>query len=224
MSKASVNLKDRGKGARRTQSREVRRQQLIDATVESISRHGIPGTTMTTVTGIAGLSLGLVNFHFKTKRGLFEETLKALAEEYGRHWREAIAAAGPSPADQLAAMAHAQFHPDLCTRRKLTVWFAFYGDPEFRTTYREVMSDIDEERWKASSSLCAALCAHGAYDGVVPENVAITLEGLYDGFWLNILIYPDDFNVEQARNRVHDYLAATFPRHFRRDFHPPGEI
>ncbi|QYX56549.1 TetR family transcriptional regulator C-terminal domain-containing protein [Roseovarius sp. SCSIO 43702] len=214
MSKASVNLDTGQRPVRRTASREVRRRQLIDATIESISRHGIPGTTMTTVTGIAGLSLGLVNFHFKTKRALFEETLRHLADEYLRYWRGAIAAAGEAPEARLAAMARAQFHPDLCNRRKLTVWFAFYGDPEFRGAYREVMSSVDEERWEASSALCAEICEAGGYDAVTPRDVAVTLEGMYDGFWLNMLLYPEEFGAEDARARVAAYLAAIFPRHF----------
>ena len=48
----------------RTASKAVRRQQLIEATIDSIAKYGISGTTMTTVTGLAGLSVGIVNFHF----------------------------------------------------------------------------------------------------------------------------------------------------------------
>ncbi len=44
-------------GAGRTASKEVRRLQLIKATIESISKYGILGTTMTTMTGFAGLSV-----------------------------------------------------------------------------------------------------------------------------------------------------------------------
>jgi TetR/AcrR family transcriptional repressor of bet genes len=60
----------------------VRRQQLIEATIESIAKFGISGTTMTTVTGFAGLSVGIVNFHFDSVENLFEETLFSLAAEH----------------------------------------------------------------------------------------------------------------------------------------------
>jgi TetR/AcrR family transcriptional regulator, transcriptional repressor of bet genes len=54
----------------RTASREVRRRQLIEATINSIAQHGIGGTTMNTVTEFLGLSLGIVNFHFKNSLSL----------------------------------------------------------------------------------------------------------------------------------------------------------
>lgn len=66
----------------RTLPAEQRRKQLIEATITSISKAGISGTTLTAVTKEAGLSMGLVNFHFKTKEILLTETLSFLAEEH----------------------------------------------------------------------------------------------------------------------------------------------
>jgi len=203
-----------GKPVGRTASREVRRQQLIDATIESISRHGIPGTTMTTVTGLAGLSLGLVNFHFKTKKSLFEETLRYLALEYREHWQGRVAKAGDGAADRLRAMVEAHFEPIVCNRRKLTVWFAFYGEAAYRGAYREIMCEMDPERWNIVTAMCASIIEEGAYEGTSPDNVADTLEGLYDGFCLNILMYPDEYPPETAKARVLGYLAGVFPQHF----------
>ena len=80
-----VDQKPTQKSARRTESKEVRRQQLIDAAIHSIAQNGIAGTTMSTVTETAGLSLGIVNFHFESKQKLFEETLVFIAREYHEH-------------------------------------------------------------------------------------------------------------------------------------------
>lgn len=48
-------------------SREARRKQLMDATIEVVAARGYARTTLTEVAGRAGLSHGLANFHFKTK-------------------------------------------------------------------------------------------------------------------------------------------------------------
>lgn len=207
-------------GAGRTASKEVRRRQLIDATIESISKYGISGTTMTTVTGIAGLSIGIVNFHFKNKEKLFEETLRHLAEEHRDQWRKSVHSAALSPEAKLLAIVDAHFHPHICNRKKLTVWFGFYGEAGYRASYRRIMKELDEERWHVSIERCSEIIRSGGYDGIPAENVADTLEGLYDGFWLNILIYPGEFSREEAKTRVHDYLAATFPDHFTRSAEP----
>jgi len=202
----------------RTASKAVRRQQLIDATIESISKHGITGTTMTTVTGIAGMSIGIVNFHFKNKKTLFEDTLRFLAEEHRDQWRKSVSKADLTPDAKLLGIVDAHFHPRICNRKKLSVWFAFYGEASARAAYRDIMSEIDEERWLVSTRLCREIAEDGGYDGTDPEHVAETLEGLYDGFCLNILIYPKEFSREDAKTRIRDYLAKTFPKHFTAPF------
>ena len=197
----------------RTASKEVRREQLIEATIESIAKFGISGTTMTTVTGLAGLSVGIVNFHFENKENLFEETLRHLAEEHRAQWQKSLKRADLTPTSKLLAIVDAEFHPRICSRKKLTVWFAFYGEAGYRKSYRKIMSEIDLERWNASKKLCAEIIAEGGYPQMA-EDVAETLEGLFDGFCLSILIYPGKFTAEIAKDRVRGYLSSAFPGHF----------
>jgi hypothetical protein len=54
----------------RAEAKAERRQQLIDATIEAIARFGLSGMTMGKVTEIAGVSVGLANFHFESKENL----------------------------------------------------------------------------------------------------------------------------------------------------------
>jgi TetR/AcrR family transcriptional repressor of bet genes len=199
---------------RRTEPRDVRRTQLIDATITSIARHGIAGTTLSTVTEAAGLSIGIVNFHFVSKQKLLEETLLHLAREHHRHWRKAYDDAGLSAAGKLLAIVDAHFHPRICTRRKLAVWFAFYGEGGRRAVYRRLVDAIDTERYDLATGLCRQIAAEGGYEGPPPEQVAWTLEGLYDGMCLNILMYPGDLSRETAKAQIRAYLASVYPRHF----------
>ena len=200
----------------RTASKEVRRNQLIEATIESIAKHGISGTTTNTVTKLAGLSMGLVNFHFTSKENLFEETLRYLAEEHRALWRKSVKKKSTSAAERLLAIVDAEFHPKVCNRKKLTVWTAFYGEAGYRKSYRRIMSDIDTERWQSSANLCQEIIDDGDYPDVDAKEVADTLEGLFDGFCLNILIYPGEFTREDAKDRVRSFLAVTFPQHIEK--------
>ena len=52
------------------------------------------------------------------------------------------------------------------------------------------------------------------YKNLYPVDIAFTLEGLYDGFWLNILMYPGEFTRFDALKRIQEYLSQTFPDHF----------
>lgn len=199
------------KTSRRTETRAVRRGQLIDATITSIARHGIGGTTMATVTEAAGLSQGIVNFHFESKQKLFEETLIHLAREHHAEWVTAYRDAGLGARDKLAAIVDAHFTPRICSRKKLAVWFAFYGESGRRAVYRDLINHIDDERFDVSVGLCEDLTEP---DGLVAKRVAETLESLYDGLWLTMLLYPNFMSRLDARAQIYTYLSGVFPSHF----------
>lgn len=199
----------------RTASKEVRRRQLIDATINSIAEHGIGGTTMTTVTELAGLSLGIVNFHFQSKQNLLEETLMFVAREHYDQWEKAYHDAGLDAATKLLAIVDAHFHPRIFTRKKLAVWYAFFGEVRRRAVYRSLVDDMDRERFEVSTRLCAEILADGGYDGPPADHVARMLEALYDGLWLNTLMYPGKFTREGSKHQIRVYLATVFPRHFQ---------
>ena len=101
--------------AGRKASKEIRRQQLIEATIDVMARKGYSGTTMFDVAKAAGLSSGIVNFHFETKEKLLVETLRYLADEYRANWHSALQAAGRNPAEKLQALLWADFNPQICT-------------------------------------------------------------------------------------------------------------
>ncbi|CUJ90864.1 Fatty acid metabolism regulator protein [Ruegeria denitrificans] len=211
----SPNEKTNPEGRRRTESKEVRRQQLIDATIDSIAQNGIGGTTMSTVTEIAGLSLGIVNFHFKSKQNLLEETLLFLAKEHHEQWLEAIENAGLSAPEKLLAIVDAHFHPQICTPKKLAVWFAFFGEVGRRKVYRSLINDIDQERYNIALRLCSEIAAGGEYTDMPPRQVANILEALYDGIWLELLTYPENFRRIEARDHITGFLSKVYPGHFR---------
>ena len=74
--------------------KETRRLQLIEATIDSLAKRGYAETTMADVTEGAGLSRGIVNFHFESKEKLLVATLQHMYEEYAAHWRAAQLTAG----------------------------------------------------------------------------------------------------------------------------------
>lgn len=220
MSDVSESMNNASKQPR-TASKEVRRQQLIDATIESIAKHGLTGTTMTTVTREADLSLGLVNFHFTTKQNLLDETLRYLADEHHQLWKKSYEKVNLPPEAKLEAIVAAHFDSTICKRKKITVWYGFFGEAKSRASYRKLVADIDAERLNISARLCRDIIKEGGYENIDPDNVARTLEGLYDGFWLNILIYPEEFTRFDAMRRIQEYLAGLFPKHFERP--PPTD-
>ncbi|MGR3342499.1 MAG: TetR family transcriptional regulator C-terminal domain-containing protein, partial [Paracoccaceae bacterium] len=94
------------------------------------------------------------------------------------------------------------------------VWFAFFGEAKYRASYREKIAEIDSERIRETERLCGSIKRDGRYSDVDPIVVTKNLEGLYDGLWLNILLYPKMFSRTEAKVQIRDYLVSTFPKHF----------
>lgn len=198
----------------RAQAKAERRQQLIDATIMSISQHGLSGTTLAKVSMIAGTSVGLANFHFESKENLFEETLRHLARQQRDVWKAHVTQPGRSAADRLLAIVDSQFDPRICDRRKLSIWFAFWGDAGAREIYRRAVADIDDERLRATVDCLTALSAETGNTTLDPMQTALGLEALFDGLWLNMLLYPVEFGRVESRARALVQLAALFPTAF----------
>lgn len=203
--------------AGRTATREARRQQLIDATIDSISKRGFSGTTLTTVTNTAKLSHGIVNFHFKSKEALYVETLGYLAKEHYDLWATALEKAAPEPEAQLAAILDVDFDRAVCSPKKLAVWFAFWGQARHRPTYLDIHHTYDDQRFMELKRLCAELKKDGNYEHIEPEETARNIVALIDGLWLQLLLYPKTLQRAEARKNCFIHLTGLFPKHFSKD-------
>lgn len=202
------------KRTKRTARREQRRQQLIDATMKCIARRGMSSTTLGDVAGEAGLSQGIVNLHFQSKDNLLEETLRYLADEYKAQFIKAYEKSGPGAVEKLRALIELDLRPSICDRRKVAVWFAFWGEVQSRPVYRKICDENDQFYDDTIEALAADIIADGAYTGVTAESVAIVLNSMTNGLWLSCLISPSTFDRRKAMDAVLQYLASVFPKHF----------
>lgn len=198
----------------RTASKEARRQQLIQATIKCISKRGIGGTTMSEVASEAGLSQGIVNLHFKSKDNLLNETLRWVAEEYKSQFEKTLEKSGPGPEDKLLALMELDLRPSVCDRHKLAVWFAFWGEAKAVPTYQRMCDAYDREYDEVIGRLCEQIIKDGGYQAIDARTVTEALSSMTDGLWLSCLISPKSWDRQIARDAIHGYLRAVFPKHF----------
>ncbi|MCO5063786.1 MAG: transcriptional regulator BetI [Rhizobiaceae bacterium] len=199
----------------RTAAKDVRRQQLIEATIDSLARRGYSETTMADVADGAGLSRGIVNFHFESKEKLLVATLQYMSDEYAAHWRTSLEKAGDIPADQLRALVAADFDRAICTKRKLAAWCAFWGEAKSRPTYQALCGARDESYQRIFADLCHALKREAGYD-FDADAIALALCATLEGLWLRLMMGTADLNRQGALESALEYLAVAFPKHFER--------
>jgi AcrR family transcriptional regulator len=201
----------------RKAARDVRRQQLIDATIRVLGRKGFAALTVADVAKAAGLSAGIVIFHFNSKEALLAEVLRFLSDEFRRNRQVALALSGPRPEDKLEALLLAAFSDAICRPDNVAAWLAFWAEAQGRPVYDEICSGPDAERMSAVRMLCADIIARGGY-ALDPQMTALSIDALTDGLWFRLATrgenYADRVTPERARQLVRANLAIFFPAHF----------
>jgi TetR/AcrR family transcriptional repressor of bet genes len=197
----------------RAEGKRRSRQKLITATINSIAKHGFADTTLARVSAGAGLSRGIVNFHFRSKDALFLEALRFLSREYQENWARAFEQAGPTAAEKLEAVVMVDFDPPLCNRNRIAAWFAYYGEAKSRPTYMSECMERDQDSYNVIIELCRTIIEEGGYPNLDPERVAEGLGAMAEGLWLDILISPHDSNSELSKQTLSTYLRTLFPKH-----------
>ena len=157
---------------------ELRRGQLIEATIASIHEDGFAATTLQRIGRRAGLSPGLVAHYFSDKTGLIEATMLRIANELHAATVERLAVAR-TPFERLDAIVEANLGPIQLRPELTTAWLAFWAlvpqSPRLARIQR-----INEARLQSNLT-------HALKD-VVPKREAAELaagiSALIDGLWL----------------------------------------
>lgn len=197
----------------RTQSRDARRAQLIEATIQSLAERGFSRTTVTDVAARAGISHGLVLFHFQSKDNLLAETLDFLADEYRLNWQAALADADAAPEAQILALIKADFADSICTPARLSAWCAFWGESQSRPLYQARCGANDALYNSTLVDLCRAMNSQHGYSHD-PEQTARLIRIMTEGVWLDLMTLEVPYSVSEAFETVLAGTRALYPRHF----------
>jgi len=190
--------------ARERMSEDARRRQLLGAAFGVASRDGITGVTVRAVAAEAGVSHGLLLFHFGTKERLVAELLDWLIENTSvLHVSEDVARF-PLALDRLQALLQQEIdrvsHQPDHTRLFLEFWALGAQDESIRTRiraevvrYRAAFLAIIDEVLHAETAVPAGVTASGL------SAVAVSW---IQGCAVQALIDPEHFDTDE-------YLAAV---------------
>ena len=198
----------------RVANKKTSNLKLISSAIKNISEKGINETTMSDVSQGAGLSQGIVNFHFKSKELLLIETLKYISNEYLQSFQNCLEKSGSNPCKQIIAIINNDFSKKICSRDKIALWFTFFSEVKFKPAYHQICKERDLYYQKITEDIFRELIKLEK-SKISLTNVSNGLQALVMGLWLDQLEDPDTFKRKQAKQICFNFIKSNFPKQFK---------
>ena len=159
---------------------DLRREQLMLATVQAVAQWGYADTTVAKVARLANLTHGAVTYHFKSKDDMLRATFERMVEKTKSQYDTVVQASDLSPLDKIRRIIETETVAKFVDR---SIWFQYwinmYAHPEFRVQVKK----LDEYMRDAIDSLCVALNEERADLDLDPTTLAEGLTALLIGLW-----------------------------------------
>lgn len=181
--------------------REVRRAQLIDATLLTIDQAGLSGTTLASVAQRANISTGIVSHYFGDKDGLLEATMRHILRDLWAATTRRRNAAKPQPRARLRAVVAANFDVSQVSGPVMKTWLAFWTESMHEPGLRRLQR-VNTRR--LYSNLCAEFAKELPRGAA--RRAASGLAAMIDGLWLRGALSGDPFDTRAALRLANDYI------------------
>jgi TetR/AcrR family transcriptional regulator, transcriptional repressor of bet genes len=167
------------------------------------------------VVALANLSQGIVRFYFDSKDAMLVASLAYLAAEFEEHVLQPVAALKADPVQALTRLVELYFDPVIASARKVSVWYAFWGEASSRQEYYAICGKKDSDFEALVQELVGKLIAKEGSTHLDADAVALGLIGVLEVLW-QYFAFQDEANVdrERARQRSMAYLRSAFPVSF----------
>ncbi|MGF1908587.1 transcriptional regulator BetI [Vibrio kasasachensis] len=191
---------------------EIRKPQLVKATMSVIDRVGLHAASISLISKEAGVSTGIINHYFGGKHGLLEETMREILRQ--------LSSSITTKLKQLPVNAHQQrinaiidgnFIGFQAENKVAKTWLAFWSysmhDEQLKRLQR-----VNEKRLISHLKIELKALFSTGNDGVEKVSleqadlVAHGIASLIDGIWLRGTLNPQGIEAEKARIIINDYL------------------
>jgi TetR/AcrR family transcriptional repressor of bet genes len=199
--------------ARHAHSRQ--RQRLIDACISALHIYGPSRTTVEKVVAIAKMSPGIVRFYFASKAAMLVASLQFLAAEFEEQLLVPVGRLKSRPIAALELMVDLYLDPEIASPRKVSVWYAFWGEASSRQEYYDICGQKDESFAALVRELIERLIVETSQPHLDPDGIALGLIGVLEMLWQDFAFRTEaDIDRSAAKRRAMAYLRSVFPGRF----------
>jgi TetR/AcrR family transcriptional repressor of bet genes len=196
-------------------SPDVRRQELIDATFHCICRYGTEEMSVRLIAREAGLSLGMVRHHFRSKDELLAATLRYLSSKVQDQIAVAMAKPNLSPIERLYVFIIACLQPQALDAEYVRARFLFWGLAHTNRAVRRVHDEIYGRFERQVRELVAAIARENGAEFDL-DVVTLAILALLKGIWVEWSLAPNRADPLKLVEQILPALDQTFAAKLRR--------
>lgn len=193
---------------------EARREQIVNAAYKVALRTGIAGVTLRAVATEAGLSHGLLLFHFKRKDEVIGALLdRVLATTAMLHMSEDVARLPHAP-DRLGALLRRELERVARDPRGMRVFFEYWALGVRQAAIRKKIAAALERYRAAFRSLAEEMLLTAdtpQSTDVTPDALAAIAVSLINGCAVQMMIDPDRFDIDAYLAAAQDVIGRVAP-------------
>src|SRR5580765_3893013 len=182
---------------------EVRREEILTATLVEIERSGMSALRVSDIAGSLGVSSSLVFYHFDTKDALLVEALEYAVVRDADRLDKALAKEG-EPLERLRRVLTSYGPTGAAHGWTLWIeaWSTALREPSIQASLRKL-----DKRWRdALEHVITEGVSSGVFSCADPETAVTRIGALLDGLSVAVLIYQS-VSREQLQEWVRDTTA-----------------
>lgn len=186
----------------------VRRQQLIEATIDCVAELGLRATTINSISKKAGLSSGIISHYFGGKQGLIQATVRYLLSDLKQMLLTGLTAS-TTPEQRLMLIVEANFSHLQQQRNATKTWLSFWA---------QSMHDSELHRLQKVNSkrlLSNLACSYKQLmNADEAREAAETSAAMIDGLWLRAVLNKSDKDeFEHCERLAKNYVRSIIKQY-----------
>ncbi|ROQ70299.1 TetR family transcriptional regulator [Streptomyces sp. 840.1] len=182
-----------------------RSTQILEAAARVIARRGVRGLRVEELAAEAGVSTGLIYYHFKDRTGILRHTLEFINDRAERYTTAHVAEAGPlGPREELDQILLLELQDTPEVRENSSAWGELRASAVFEEVLREDLAKATLVWVQEVAGLLGQvqpMASPAALAGAA-ERLTALLEGL-SMRWLS-----GGLRIDHARDLMHDAVEA----------------
>jgi TetR/AcrR family fatty acid metabolism transcriptional regulator len=185
---------------------EARRRQIIDTAIETIATQGLSQASLAEIARAAGISKGVISYHFSSKDALIEEILRSLLRRPAEFIKERVS--GHAAAlDKLRAYVEANLDFMEAHRNHYVALVDLWG----RRSDSMDHAQFNAEAYEPSRHYLARILEEGRERGelrqVPVQTTASLIQGAIDGVMLQWVFDENAVDLDVCRAELVDMIA-----------------